>query len=222
MLRRSLRILVTIALAAVVTITSPVAIRSAWSRGPLGQPGPTKAECTAARCAITQAVADACPCDAAVPHRSHVKCVSRAVKELLVAQGLPKECKPSIVRCAARSTCGRPGAVACRIPTSGETGRCRIRKSAERCTLRAGTPDIGTCCSSCPTTTSTSTSTTSTSTSTPTLESSTTTTSTSSTTVTTLLPCGGLFPACLGSCPPGETCTAGGILQPCVCTPTGP
>src|SRR5881392_2320952 len=53
-----------------------------------------------------------------------------------------------------------------------------------------------------------------------------TTTSTSTTTPTThapttttrpLLPCGGLFPLCLGGCPPGLTCTAGGLLQACAC-----
>src|SRR5881396_2444302 len=44
---------------------------------------------------------------------------------------------------------------------------------------------------------------------------STTTTTTHATTTTTrpLLPCGGLFPVCLGSCPPGLTCTAGGLLE---------
>ncbi len=48
---------------------------------------------------------------------------------------------------------------------------------------------------------------------------STTTTTTHATTTTTrpLLPCGGLFPVCLGSCPPGLTCTAGGLLEACAC-----
>src|SRR5436190_2162180 len=48
---------------------------------------------------------------------------------------------------------------------------------------------------------------------------STTTTTTHATTTTTrpLLPCGGLFPVCLGGCPPGLTCTAGGLLQACAC-----
>src|SRR5437870_1039767 len=48
---------------------------------------------------------------------------------------------------------------------------------------------------------------------------STTTTTTHATTTTTrpLLPCGGLFPVCLGGCPPGLTCTAGGLLEACAC-----
>jgi hypothetical protein len=199
---------VRVALMAVV-ITVALVTPPVWGRGPLGRPDPpTKAECTAARCTITQAVADTCPCDAAVSHRSHVKCVSRAVKDLLVAHALPTACKGAIVRCAARSTCGKPGATTCRITASGETERCRVRTSAARCEARGGTLGAGTCCASCPTTTTSST------TSTTTLESSTTTT--------TLIPCGGLFPACLGSCPPGETCTAGAPLDPCVCVPTGP
>lgn len=45
-----------------------------------------------------------------------------------------------------------------------------------------------------------------------------TTTSTSSTSSTTLLPCGGVAPSCLGSCPPGEECT-GNLLEPCTCQP---
>ncbi len=47
----------------------------------------------------------------------------------------------------------------------------------------------------------------------------TTTSTTHATTTTTrpLLPCGGLFPLCLGGCPPGLTCTAGGLLQACAC-----
>jgi hypothetical protein len=45
----------------------------------------------------------------------------------------------------------------------------------------------------------------------------TTSTTVPTTTTTTLLPCGGVFPACLGSCPVG-TCTAGGIGQLCTCS----
>ena len=43
-----------------------------------------------------------------------------------------------------------------------------------------------------------------------------TSTSTTSTSSSTLLACGGVAPACLGSCPPGKTCT-GTLLQPCTC-----
>ena len=195
----------------------------AWGHGPLGRPGtPTRAECEAVRCAIVGEIDDACPCEVAVDNRGHVKCVSRVVKELLLSRGLPRACRRGIVRCARRSTCGRPDAVACRSVAPGDSARCRVRLSTELCDALGGMPATGTCCAACPTTTSTSSTTTSTSSTTTTSTDSITTTSTSSTTTTTLLPCGGLFPACLGSCPPGESCTAGVLFAPCVCVPTSP
>src|SRR5438094_885724 len=52
-----------------------------------------------------------------------------------------------------------------------------------------------------------------------TLRSTTTTTpvQTTTTTTTPLLACGGLYPLCLGSCPPGLTCTGSGLLGTCSC-----
>ena len=49
--------------------------------------------------------------------------------------------------------------------------------------------------------------------------STTTTTPVQTTTTTTrpLLACGGLYPLCLGSCPPGLTCTGSGLLGTCAC-----
>jgi len=73
------------------------------------------------------------------------------------------------------------------------------------------------------TTTSTSTTTTTAPTTTtsrttpPTTTSTTSTTHATTTTTRPLLPCGGLFPLCLGGCPPGLTCTAGSLLQACAC-----
>ena len=40
---------------------------------------------------------------------------------------------------------------------------------------------------------------------------------TTTTTTTPLLACGGLYPLCLGSCPPGLTCTGSGLLGTCSC-----
>jgi hypothetical protein len=51
----------------------------------------------------------------------------------------------------------------------------------------------------------------------PTTTSTTTDTTTSSTTTSTLLGCGGIGPVCLGSCPPGQTCS-GSLLQACTCS----
>ncbi|HEV7733718.1 MAG TPA: hypothetical protein VGR62_16235 [Candidatus Binatia bacterium] len=71
-------------------------------------------------------------------------------------------------------------------------------------------------CGCAPITTTTSTSTTTSTTAVPTT---TTTSTTSSTTSSTLLACGGLYPVCLGSCPPGEECTGAGLAAPCACAP---
>jgi len=46
---------------------------------------------------------------------------------------------------------------------------------------------------------------------------STTATTSSTTTSTTLLPCGGLYPVCLGSCPAGLKCKSDHLLGACVC-----
>ncbi len=69
------------------------------------------------------------------------------------------------------------------------------------------------------TTTSTSTTTTTQPATSTTSRSTTTTTpvQTTTTTTTPLLACGGLYPLCLGSCPPGLTCTGSGLLGTCAC-----
>jgi hypothetical protein len=72
-------------------------------------------------------------------------------------------------------------------------------------------------CQPIATTTTTTPSTTTTTTAAP--GSTTTTTSTSTTTTITLLPCGGLYPVCLGSCPEGQACTGDSLLEVCACQP---
>jgi len=91
-------------------------------------------------------------------------------------------------------------------------------------TFRATASPTPTTSSTTPRTTSTSTTTTTatvplttTSRTTPPTTTSTSTTHPTTTTTRPLLPCGGLFPLCLGGCPPGLTCTAGGLLQACAC-----
>src|SRR5437016_691320 len=43
------------------------------------------------------------------------------------------------------------------------------------------------------------------------------TSTTATTSSTTLLPCGGLYPVCLGSCPTGLKCKSDHLLAACVC-----
>jgi hypothetical protein len=128
-------------------------------------------DCDAERCAITE-----CSCEGAANHGDYVSCVANAA-------GVSEECRGAVVRCAARSTCGKDGAVACLKPKFGpcdkSSGTCRknpavscttsrdcvsgpkcsIKRSAERCTDHGGTVSASpTCCAPCgavPTTTTT-------------------------------------------------------------------
>jgi hypothetical protein len=142
----------------------------------LASAGPVAAavDCEPARCAVQQAINTDCPCDLSGQsnHGQHVSCVAHAVRDLARADVIPINCKGKIKRCAAKSTCGKPGFVVCNIPTDTcdlTTGtcvanptlacttdldcgsKCKIKSSTERCTERGGTVAIGstTCCAAC-------------------------------------------------------------------------
>ena len=114
-----------------------------------------------------------CPCDTAPNHGSYVRCVAHAVKDAARAHMMPNRCKGKIVRCAARSTCGKPDKVTCMLPLMGHCNvsagtceedssitctsdancvlseRCRIR-STEDCQTAGGTVGpTGSCCAVC-------------------------------------------------------------------------
>ncbi len=143
---------------------------------------------------VATAIADQCPCEgrsggqAAVEpwknHGKYVSCVVRYRNLLRKSNCLDAEAKRTIARCAARSTCGKEGAVLCCVyDTSGtcsdalpgdgtpegvcsndETKACdtaidcvvatgdpRVKRRAERCTDRGGTPvGEGSVCGGCP------------------------------------------------------------------------
>src|SRR5262249_47784536 len=68
-----------------------------------------------------------CNCTAATSHGQYVRCARMVALAIPVAP----ECVDDVVRCAARSTCGKPGAVACcRTDRTGRT-RCSIKRSAD-------------------------------------------------------------------------------------------
>src|SRR5579862_2475950 len=74
-----------------------------------------------------------CDCSTAFSHSVYVRCV-RAVATTAVERGeLTPSCRSAVVKCANKSTCGRPGAVVCRRTTSRGASRCSIKKSATRC-----------------------------------------------------------------------------------------
>jgi hypothetical protein len=143
-------------------------------------PAVARIDCEPARC--SQEIQDAingCPCPDASNHGRYVSCVAHAVKAVADAGTIPKNCKGKVVRCAARSTCGKPGFVVCKIPVYGTcdlstslcsegtsvlldgtcaadtdcvvTTKCKIKSSEQRCLDRGGTadPNSTTCCAAC-------------------------------------------------------------------------
>jgi hypothetical protein len=84
--------------------------------------------CEDFRCEFQQRISTECPCDGAghsgkFNHGRYVSCVAHVVKDL-VAEGLPRNCKGKLKRCAARSVCGKQdrGFVTCLIPI--DQGTC--------------------------------------------------------------------------------------------------
>ena|SRR5437867_4880832 len=66
-------------------------------------------DCEAARCAAQTAISQQCPsCAEATNHGRYVSCVAHVVK-----QNVSPGCRGKAIRCAARSTCGKPGFVTC-------------------------------------------------------------------------------------------------------------
>lgn len=94
-------------------------------------------------------------CDNAPNHGAYVSCVAQVANDLSkgTSPTLPKTCKGAVKKCAARSACGKAGAVACyRTDDKGKT-KCSIRSSATQCTATGGsTVCVGTnpsCCDAC-------------------------------------------------------------------------
>ncbi|MCC6850456.1 MAG: hypothetical protein IT294_18355 [Deltaproteobacteria bacterium] len=106
-------------------------------------------DCEAARCAVQATIDAECPCIGAKNHSRYTACVSRVVNRLAREGALPKKCRSKIEGCAIRSVCGkRDGTVACKLPGSAVTSRCRPLASASLCTSRGGTV-VESCCDSC-------------------------------------------------------------------------
>ena len=99
-------------------------------------------ECSVARCDLQDEIDDACgPCGEATRHGRYVKCVTKVVKH----SGVPKRCRGAIIRCAAKSTCGKGG-----VPCVNAKGKCQIADSESDCTSHGGTVQPGnSCCPPC-------------------------------------------------------------------------
>ncbi len=113
-----------------------------------------RADCSdPAAVAATRAAAEtACPCATATNHGQYVKCVAGVAKAAVAAGTLPKTCKGAVVKCAARSTCGKAGFVTC-CRTKGTVTKCSTKSSAAACKApKGGTACVGvhpSCCDAC-------------------------------------------------------------------------
>ena len=130
--------------------------------------------CEDARCLFQQEITGRCPCEGNRNHGQYVKCVGQVIRELTKANPEFKNCRGKMVRCAARSTCGKDGFVTCNrvelgvcdpaLLTCSEpvgqacatnddciiSSRCSTKRSAESCTDHGGIVGLSpTCCSSC-------------------------------------------------------------------------
>ena len=109
----------------------------------------------AAIAAARAQIDDECDCAGVPNHGTFVRCAARIAKERAKADPplLPRQCKGAVKRCAARSTCGKPGTVTCcREKTLyGQTAiHCNIMKDAATCVARGGCAGTHTsCCDSC-------------------------------------------------------------------------
>ena len=144
------------------------------------------------------AVATVCDCEGAAAHRDYVRCAADQAAATLVNKG----CTGVVKRCASKSTCGKPGYVACcRTRRSGQTS-CALKRTAARCVApNGGSACVGavpSCCDACVAGGC----------------SATTTTTSSTSTTSTLVPppCG---PQAGGTC--GGTCTS--LFDECVADP---
>ena len=114
-----------------------------------------------------------CPCDGEYKnHGRYVRCVARTSNQLFKESpdDIARSCKKIGRRCAARSTCGKDGAVRCCLERERkcEDGicakidgtcltnadciqvRCKISRFQERCEAKGGIPNgTGSCCGGC-------------------------------------------------------------------------
>ena len=96
-----------------------------------------------------------CDCSDSTPHGQYVSCAAGIANARASAepQTLPTYCKGAVKRCAARSTCGKPGFVTCcRTSSSGRT-KCSTKRDGDHCIAPSGgsacTGAFSSCCDAC-------------------------------------------------------------------------
>src|SRR3989344_2206163 len=85
-----------------------------------------------------------CPCDQAVSRASYVKCAKAVIAGSLANGELPVKCRKEVVRSVTRSTCGRPGYVACCMQDT-----CHVYSSSDICGTRGLVGNTPSCFDAC-------------------------------------------------------------------------
>jgi hypothetical protein len=104
----------------------------------------------AADITAAQAAAATCDCNGFANHGQYVSCVADAVNGAALEN---RSCGGAVKKCAARSTCGKPGFVTCcRTKANGQT-KCSTKSNADRCKApKGGSACVGSlpsCCDAC-------------------------------------------------------------------------
>src|SRR5437867_6557807 len=103
--------------------------------------------------AVRATAGQQCPCAGADNHGQYVSCVAGVASDAVANGNLREQCQGDVVRCAARSTCGREGFVACcRTTASGRT-LCGTKRDASACRAPRGgdacVSNAASCCDAC-------------------------------------------------------------------------
>jgi hypothetical protein len=114
----------------------------------------TTTEDLAAVAATRTLINQRCPCANAISDGLYKKCALTVANDEITALRLPRECRRVVVKCAAKSTCGRPIGYhpCCRTNRLGKT-RCKIT-IPEKCQSGPGGShcvsfDKQSCCDAC-------------------------------------------------------------------------
>jgi len=112
-------------------------------------PGDEQAVIDARATADSNCAAEGNGCNAG-NHGAYVSCIADQANQLSSGPtpSLPKSCKGKVKKCAAKSTCGKPGFVTCCITKHGKT-TCKLKKSTTACTDKGGVVNMthSSCCS---------------------------------------------------------------------------
>src|SRR5262245_22539917 len=135
--------------ALVLALTLFVAATGSAGAVPCDPSGVDAAAIAAARAEIDTT----CHCAGAGTHGVYTSCAADLVAARIGARTLNPKCGGHVKRCAARSTCGRPGAVTCCRTNRKGKQTCAVKRDATQCKPpRGGTAAVGTaasCCDAC-------------------------------------------------------------------------